>query len=235
MLQALVPQLRQRFGETASQCGADSAAKSACEGASTDLLVAVLEEARVEYSMHSPTTKIFTVIMNDLNPVITLEEEPFAVTAVYISSSQYQTGLEFPSDFFNVRPYFMPGSSYDPALARVEHMYQDYTTEEASFIRNDNQIRITSSFSFGSKVEIYVSTMRNWNEVPEWGKPTIVKLALIKLIDRVTTSSEGLMRIPTPSGYFEFDGGRVMQNLRTKLADETYTTLKSRTHALKTG
>lgn len=237
MLSSLVSKLRTRFGESTVECGASSDEAKNCQSITTETLIDVLEEARIEYSTYQPMQRILKFAVSSYNPEIELGFEPYAVTGVYVNDSYgYGPGYDYEAGVPRLgRSPYLARYFADPALARVDNTYLDYSTPEATYIRAGTKIFITSPLSPASQATVHLSGIRDWSEMPEWAEVTLVKLGLIKLIDRVTTSSEGLLRIPTPTGYFEFDGGRVMQNLRSKLEVEAYRTIQARTHGLMQG
>lgn len=233
MLASLIPKLRTRFGDSAAECGASSTVVEACQSMSTDLLRDVLDEARLEYSQYNPIEEVLTInSVSNSAPSFNLPYEPFAITGVYTFDEYSFGAIEIPNILSR---QYLANYYADPALARVDAMHFDYGNPEATFIRHGKNIRITSPLSAASKVEVHVHRMRSWAEMPEWSEPVLIKLGLIKLIDQTTTASGGLLRIPTPTGYFESDGGRVMQNLRTKLADEVFRIIQPNTHGIMQG
>jgi hypothetical protein len=230
MLAALIPKLRNRFGVSAQQCGANSSDVAKCDTISTEFLAEILNDSRLEFSTYRPQEDILKVQLHVHNPIVTLGYEPYSVSGVYISNpTGYNYGYNYPPSQFLANYYA------DPALARVDDIYRDYTTPEATFVRSGRNIRITSLFNEGSVAEIHVTRMRGWNEMPDWAEPIIMKMGIIRMIDRTTTASETVLKIPTAQGYFELDGGRVMQNLRSKLDKEVYGVLQPGTTSMSLG
>lgn len=231
MLNTLVQQLRARFSDSAAQCGASSSAVENCMTVSTELLQDILEEVRIEYSTYKPLEKIISVRPDYLESKVEFDEEPLAVLAVYARTQKY---LEFPSNFYNLRPFYTD-YNIDPALDRIKDTYFNYENPDISYSRIGKTLHLHTPIDYPSEIQVHLATLRSWSEIPHEAIPIIMKMALIRLIDRVTTSSEGLLRIPSPTGYFEFDGGRVMQSLRTKLADEVNKALQLNTTGLAQG
>lgn len=224
MISALVPKLRNRFSDSAAQCGASAEVQSACKGVDSAVLEEILEESRIFYGQYNPITRVVPFRLDAGVYTVVLDTEPLAVEGVYVNQrahamlpvSNHLANLYADPEYSSAAH---PGR-FSAAQSRLDAMYEDYNTPEVGWQKIGNTLRLLPPLEWPLVGEVHIAAIREWDEIPIWAQTPIIKLSLVALVDRFTSNAGGLLRIPTPNGYFEFDGGRVMQNMRSKLETE---------------
>src|SRR5690625_2037984 len=210
-----------------------------CEGANADpsdgALEDALETARRELSKKFPKTMMFEFRAGSDGVVdITVDDngtevpaQVLSVTGVYIrdrgwAGLPYQSG---PSEIFG-----------NPSLGFMDSKLRDSFNRPVDFTRQGNRLKLIgrlTDYPELSEVNLWhitdvnlpatyrgiilYHTMMEWDDIPEWMEELIITRALISIMDDAVISKDGVIRLPSPMGYFEFDGGHNFRLMRENL------------------
>lgn len=210
--------------------------EKSCNGVQLDPVAMTphLDNARYDYSMHQPKRKTHYQFLGEGDNTVTLLDngqpaEVIAVTDIAIDSSYrrdpYNAGhdsIQTPSDYY------------------VHAAYNDRynsNTRSVSYRRDNHILYIDKPYRLNSfNIVVQYGVMREWEDIPLHHKQLILDRALADFIDQSLVQEDaGLVRIPTPDGSFEFDGGRVLLALRDRLIDNFDRKIKARTTAFFNG
>jgi len=223
-----------------------------CGAAPTlDSLEAALDHARYEYSRYVPhiKTKTFTLPLNEVRVSLTDDqgnpEDVVFVEGVYIKQSVPSTPLgqgtgSLQRSSFDYDEFETSGNGYLRELPSVEYMrgrYRELYSREVTFYRNFHELVVVRP-SLMETVEgiVLYGTAFNWDALPTMEERYILDRALAEYIDsHLVSDAGGIIRIPTPNGSFEFDGGRVLLSLRDKLIDGCESHLSTRMSIIASG
>lgn len=190
-------------------------------------LVDSLEHARSEYNRFSPRVEVFEFYLADgdehvaiLNP----DNSPVEVFSCFGVYGKFTGPVSDPFGFVN------QGASM-PSNAFFNARYRDAYKHELLYYRNHHEFIITRPSVNVREVEgvIVYGTGHTWAQLPALDEKILLDRALAEWLDNVLVQgSAGLVRIPTPHGSFEFDGGRILLSLRDKLIEGFESKLFSR-------
>ena len=246
-LETLLPQLLQR-------------AKRLCNDSVPDSSHAeeMLERTRREYSRFDPVLKAFDFTLGVDDDAVTVldDDEPAEIVAtrgVYIKdyaashplgqgSGAAPVGLSSYTsqhDWYAFEGSTPPagGVREMPSILFTEARYRDAYHREVEYLRNEHHYTIVRPRTLSSAVEgvIVYGAVRRWDELPQHAERLILDRALAEYLDDVLVGSAGLVRIPTPHGSFEFDGGRTLLALRDRLIERFEGQLNVRMNHLSQG
>lgn len=212
----------------------------ACGGAmlGVDDLSDVLERARQEYSRYSPAQGFYDFTLTDTDRVSLLDEAgaPISVVAVFNiflmdSVPSYPLGQGFgapingrgaESDWAGFTGQTSWAENRDmPSILFTQAKYRDAYWVNVSWYRNGADLVVIRPLG-RSRIQgvVHYGAERPWSDIPAFDERLIIDRALVEFIDtRLILSDAGRVRIPTPHGSFEFDGGAVLLSLRNKLLE----------------
>lgn len=246
-LEALLTKLQHRVQRECSTSEVD-----------TSHLLEMLERARYEYSRYSPSTKLFDFTLPDNETrvaILNQEGDPASVVSVIgvflrdpVPSFPLGQGLGAgPSaDYHQQRSWsgFVEGgpTAYDtremPSILFTEARYRDAYYRTITYYRTENQLTLVKPQSLGGDtvgVVVYTA-VREWGEMPIHDERLLLDRALAEFIDDTLVGGQaGVVRIPTPHGSFEFDGGTTLIALRDRLIDNFEGNLNVRLSHLSQG
>ena len=190
-------------------------------------LTPYLEAARaiISLQLYSQEVLAFTLSQSETTVAITLEAEE-AVLAVYDILIEDNV----PSYPLQDHPLPVDGSYeliYDrsvnetPSLLFIEAKYRKMYTRKVDFIQRNNSVEIIKPDGFEDiKGIIIYNALQRFEDLASWLELYLLDAALSRWItDHLITGKIGLIRVPTPDGSFEFDGGRALIALQDKIDD----------------
>lgn len=200
--------------------------RSKCSGANADpsdsSLEDALDTARRELGKKFPKPELYD-FSADSNGVVELVEdidgvtEPIqviSVTGVYIQDRGWAgyPHKSSPSEIFGA-----------PSLGIMDSKIRDSFNRSVDFIRHGHKLRIVERLEApnrGIKGIALINRPLEWADIPEWQEELIIKRALIAILEDGVINKDGLVRLPSPMGYFEFDGGHNFRQMRDNLRAE---------------
>ena len=246
-LEELLPRLQHRVQR---ECAIDTIDASHLEE--------LLDRARYAYSTYDPAIRFFDFgLAEDGETVeVTKDDQPAQVISTvlvairdYAPSFPLGQGRGAPpqgGDNLEQRAWAafeggaMPeGGVFEmPSILFSEARYRDYYYREVSYYRNQHQFLIIRPRGLNGSLTgvIVYGAVRDWDELPRHHERLYLDYALAEFIDDLLVGEQaGLVRIPTPHGSFEFDGGRVLLALRDRLMERFEGQLQSRLSHLSQG
>jgi hypothetical protein len=227
-----------------------------CGGVAPDssVLVDMLERARFEYSTYTPSVELFdfTLAEQDTLVVVLKDGEPAEVVSamgVYIRDSvpSFPLAQGHGNTTYHGRVNAWPWQGFDgshsfdnremPSILFTQAAYRDAYYRTVSYVRNDHVFRILRPPTL-ERVEgvIMYGGVRAWADIPRHDERLILDRATAEFIDdTLILESAGVIRIPTPNGPFEFDGGRTLLALRDRLLEDFRGRLMTRMSHLSQG
>lgn len=208
----------------------------ACGGFTPDLddLTDVLERARQEYSRYDPAAGFYDFTLTDSDRVSLLDGEgdPISVVAVFgvylqdsVPSYPLGQGLGAPRDSTSWTDFTGQTSWTEqramPSILFTQAKYRDAYWATASWYRDNHEITIVRPIGYNTITGVvHYGGERSWAQVPAFDERLILDRALVDFIDtRLILHDAGRVRIPTPHGSFEFDGGATLLSLRNHLLE----------------
>ena len=249
-LNELLPQLEHRVQRECSTSEVD-----------TTYLEDMLDRARYEYSRYNPRVRTFDFALPNDSTLVTVlddQQEPAQVVAAvgayikdYAPSAPLGQGRGAPppthgGTFHSQRDWhaftgeapFASDVREMPSILFTEARYRDFYYQEVSYYRSEHVFTIIRPPALRGTVEgvIVYGAVRDWDELPQHDQRLILDRALAEFIDDTLVGGQaGLVRIPSPHGSFEFDGGRVLLALRDRLIERFEGQLHTRMSHLSQG
>ena len=211
-------------------------------GPTLDSLEGPLDHARFEYSRYTPKMKTqeFTLPLDEIRVSLRDDlgepEQVIYIEGVYVHDDVPSTPLG--------QGY---GSSIDggtvgavrelPSVYHMRSRYREKYQREVQFYRNFHEMVIVRPTTMERVVGIVVfGVVQDWADLPVFEEKYLLDRAVAEFIDQnLVSESGGLVRIPSPNGSYEFDGGRVLLSLRDKLIDGFEDHLGVRTSGIFSG
>lgn len=207
----------------------------------TTHLLEMLDRARFEYSRYSPATKTFDFTLLDTETRVAILDgngDPASVVSIVgvflrdpVSSFPLGQGYGAPLDggYLSQRSWSSFNESgpmpYDtremPSILFTEAQYRGAYYRSVSYYRTENELIVVKpqNITDASGVIVYTA-VRTWDEMPIQDERLLLDRALVEFIDDTLVKSQaGIVRIPTPHGSFEFDGGATLLSLRNHLLE----------------
>lgn len=192
-----------------------------------------LEMARSEYGKYRPSPRIANTVVKSYRPYIETSEEIVSVLAVYSSNRLDDFGYPFdvlPSIYgTNVDPTFTYSMNMDsgyssPSLQYIASYYREKASNECDFMVYGNRIIPTLTTVPARVVAVY-GVVPTWEEVPEKDFRLFYNFVLGTSMQQGMSANVGAIKVPTPVGFFEFDGGKSSQTASKSLLDDFYNEL----------
>jgi hypothetical protein len=225
-----------------------------CGGAAPDtsVLVDMLERTRFEYSTYSPQLETFDFTLRDDESRVTVTKngdpaDIVAAVGVYIEDvvPSFPLGQGFGAGTIGPaltwQGFEGSHAAYEsremPSILFTQARYRKAYYRAVSFTRNNHVFLIIRPPAMTSVTgTIVYGAAKEWDEIPRMDERIILDRSLAEFIDDTLISeSAGVIRIPTPHGPFEFDGGRVLLSLRDRLIEDFKGRLMVRMSHLSSG
>lgn len=211
-------------------------------GPTLDALEGPLDHARYEYSRYVPRMKSqpFSLPENEIR--VSLRDSVGDPEQVVFVEGVYTEG-DVPSSPLG-QGYGSTPEDIDPDLYKelpniyyMQSRYREKYKHEVEFYRNFHELVVVRHRTMGTlKGVVLFGTVHEWADLPVFEEKYILDRAMAEFIDQhLVSEMGGLIRIPTPNGSFEFDGGRVLIALRDRLVDGFEDYLAPRTAGVFSG
>lgn len=203
-----------------------------CGGAEPDpaALTPYLDEARFDLGLHVPVRLVQEFHLGPGDTILELERDGQPAQVVYCEGVyieergrgdpfDFPTAPRIPADYFGAAFY---RDNYARYTMPVEHY------------RNANVLTVVKPrFTESLDGVVLYGVVPEWADLDEFQTNLIIDRAQVGFIDHILlTGKGGLVKIPTPTGPFEFDGGRVLLALRDRLMDGFNARVAQRTSTL---
>ena len=217
------------------------------------ILEGMLDRARYDYSTYQPIERSFDFTLTDTEDRVAVLEngapaEVVSTIGVFIhdGAPSFPLGQGHGSALDRAPEstwYAFEGThaAYDaremPSILFTHARYRRYYWREVTYYRANHDYRIIRPPTMTTVTGVILyGAVRPWEDIPAQDERLLLDRALVEFIDdTLVGETAGLIRIPTPHGSFEFDGGSVLLSLRNRLLEEFVGRLHTRLSHLSTG
>lgn len=212
----------------------------------------LLEAARIEYGRHRPVLEVLPFSLSgDENLVQLPDVELVTVMAAYHMNLNRMGDNLIPPD----------GSGW-PSLRFIDARFRDvfgpqlefmelpegvYIIREVEGARGYPDLTVGSDHYYHYHFEpgnysvdplegaLVIAKLPSWEQLPVSALTLLTKYAFSEWALQAVVQKNGLLRVPTGDGYFEYDGGKYVLMVANGMRDEFYNEVNVPTSALSKG